>query len=164
MALRTLTPLRRDTNVRYAGDMSARRINREAWAAEVQQLITEETAGNRSRFAVLVGMSYKTVGRWLDCSVDVSEDSVRQVARALGINALDLLIRVGYYQPSDIQPAAPPVAAEVADDPALSAILETDLPPRYKARMIQRLTELRAEQRRREVDEVQWWIDQAKGA
>lgn len=161
MTLRTLTPLRRDTNVHYAGDVSVRKINREAWAAEIKRLILEEAAGNRSRFAALIGVSYKTVGRWLDCTVDVSEDSVRQVARELRINAMDLLVRVGYYQPSDIQPTAAPTPAEIEADPALRVIEDAAVPPRVKARMRERLYELRAQRAAAEVDEVRWWLDQA---
>ena len=164
LALRTLTPLRRDTNVHYAGDVARRRINREAWAAEVGRLINEEAGGNRSRFSVLVGFNYKTVGRWLNSSVDVSEESVRAVARALSIAPMDLLTRVGYYSAADLQLPQAPTRAEIVADPAIQAIESSEVPPRVKAKMRQRLHELREAQRQREVDEVKWWIDQARGA
>lgn len=161
LTLRTLTPLRRDTNVHYAGDVAVRRINREAWAAEIRRLIDEEAGGNRAKFSTLVGSSYKTVGRWLDQSVDVSEESVRAVARALHIAPMDLLVRVGYYQQSDLNVTAGPTPAEVAADPALQVIEESDAPPRVKARMRERLYELRRQRAAAEVDEVKWWLDQA---
>lgn len=160
LTLRTLTPLRRDTNVHYAGDVAVRRINREAWAAEIRRLIDEEAGGNRAKFSTLVGSSYKTVGRWLDQSVDVSEESVRAVARALHIAPMDLLVRVGYYQQSDLNVTAGPTPAEVAADPALQVIEESDAPPRVKARMRERLNELRRQRAAAEVDEVKWWLDQ----
>lgn len=161
LTLRTLTPLRRDTNVHYAGDVAVRRINREAWAAEIRRLIDEEAGGNRAKFSTLVGSSYKTVGRWLDQSVDVSEESVRAVARALHIAPMDLLVRVGYYQQSDLNVTPGPTPAEVAADPALRVIEDSDQPPRVKARMRERLYELRRQRQAAEVDEVKWWLDQA---
>lgn len=145
--------------VRYAGAVAARSVDRQAWANVVSQLIAQETAGNKSRFAALVSVTYKTVTRWLNMESDVSEESVRQVARAVGVSPMELLVRVGYYEaadmaaPSDTHPIPP-------DDKALQVILEADIPPRVKQRMIQRLQQLRE----REVDEVQWWIDQARGA
>ncbi|MFI2650170.1 hypothetical protein [Micromonospora fulviviridis] len=147
-------------------------INREAWATVVSQLIAEETGtpakpeGNKSRFAELVGVTYKTVLRWTQGASDVSEDSVRQVARALHISPLTLLVQVGYYTDADLGAAASVVtpAPLDKDDPALRAILDADVPPRVKQRMIERLQELRARDVERQVDEVRWWIDQSRGA
>jgi hypothetical protein len=113
---------------------------------------------------VLVGVNYKTVGRWLNSSVDVSEESVRAVARALSIAPMDLLTRVGYYSAADLQLPQAPTRAEIVADPAIQAIESSEVPPRVKAKMRQRLHELREAQRQREVDEVKWWIDQARGA
>jgi len=88
---------------------------------------------------------------------------VREVARRLHRSPIELLVRVGYYDEAEMAPAPDPRGDSVSD-PALEAILGTDLPPRVKQRMIQRLDAIRAEQRDREVAEVQWWIEQAKGA
>lgn len=164
LTLRTLTPLRRDTRVLYADQVAERRIDRAAWAAEVRRLINEEAGGTRARFATLVGIGYKTVGRWLKEEVDVSEESVRTVARALGVVSADLLLRVGYYSPSDLvtEPAATP--AEIAADPALREIEDSDFPPHVKARMRARLVELRKQRAAAEVDEVRWWMSQAREA
>jgi len=141
-----------------------RSVDREAWAEVVSRLINQETAGNQSRFAALVGVTYKTIRRWLKGESDVSEDSVRQVARAVGISPLELLMRVGYYSLSDLDAPTPAEQIDAGDDRALQVILEADVPPRVKQRMIHRLQELRRRQAEREVDEVRWWIDQARGA
>ncbi|MCT2281794.1 hypothetical protein M3G91_29785 [Micromonospora chalcea] len=169
---RTSRLLRPDMRVRYAADVAEGSIDREAWAKVILQLIDEETEGNKSRFATLVGVTYKTVLRWTQRASDVSEDSVRQVARALHISPLALLVRVGYYTEADLQAAA--AATEDAghaipagldrDDPALRVILEADVPPRVQQRMIQRLQQMRQREAERQVDEVRWWIDQSRGA
>lgn len=156
--VRVRAPIRRDTHVHYAGSMPAE-INREEWARLVDQLIKDEAGGNKTRFAALVGSTYKTVNRWLNSEVSVSEESVREVARALHRNSVDLLVRVGYYTETEFVAPAP---LDPTNDPALQAILDTDVPPRVRQRMIQRLEAIRAEQRAREIAEVQWWIDQAK--
>ncbi|MEV4197068.1 hypothetical protein [Micromonospora globbae] len=147
-------------------------IDREAWAKVISQLIAQETGtpakpdGNKSRFAELIGVTYKTVLRWTQQASDVSEDSVRQVARALHISPLELLVRVGYYTDDDVSAVARPAtpAGIDKDDPALRVILEADVPPRVQQRMIQRLQEMRRREAERQVDEVRWWIDQSRGA
>ncbi|MEV4846100.1 hypothetical protein AB0K20_23145 [Micromonospora matsumotoense] len=145
-------------------------VDREAWARVVSDLIAQETGtpampkGNKSRFASLAGVTYKTVLRWTQKKSDVSEDSVRQVARALHISPLELLVRVGYYTGDDLNAATQATSPTRIDraDPALQVILEADVPPRVQQRMIQRLEALRARDAERHVDEVRWWIDQAK--
>ena len=169
---RTSRLLRPDMRVRYAADVAEGSIDREAWAKVISQLIAEETGGNKSHFANLVGVTYKTVLRWTQQASDVSEDSVRQVARALHISPLVLLVRVGYYNIADLQAAAaatedagPAIPAGIdREDPALRVILEADVPPRVQQRMIQRLQQLREREAERQVDEVRWWIDQSRGA
>lgn len=169
---RTTRLLVSDMRVRYAADMAEGSIDREAWAKVISQLIANETGtpakpeGNKSRFAELVGVTYKTVLRWTQAASDVSEDSVRQVARALHISPLELLVRVGYYTDADLSAAsraAKPAAID-QNDPALQVILEADVPPRVQQRMIQRLQQLREREAERQVDEVRWWIDQSRGA
>lgn len=154
-------PLRTDMRVRYAEGVAARSVDRQAWANTVSNLIEQETRGNKTRFANLVGVSYKTVLRWLAEESDVSEESVRQVARAIGVPPMQLLVRVGFYAADELAATEPAAAAE---DPALREILESDLPTHRKQRLIQRLQQMRARDTEREVDEVRWWIDQARGA
>jgi transcriptional regulator with XRE-family HTH domain len=146
--------------VRYAHDVAKRSVDRAAWAAVVSDLIARETKGNKSRFAQVAGVSYKTIQRWLLQEVEVSEESVRQIADAMVIPALDLLLQAGYYQTGDL-PSVPATAEAVDDDRALQVILSADVPDRVKRRMIQRLYQMRDQQIERQVDEVKFWIDQA---
>lgn len=150
-------------HVRYDQAVGERRIDRDAWADVVAQLIAQETGGNTSRFAQLVGVTYRTVRRWLTKGGDVSEESVRQVARAVHIPTAELLLRVGFYDAADLATGGEITPADARDDPALQIILEADVPPRVKQRMIQRLQQLRAQEAERQADDVRWWIEQAKG-
>lgn len=141
--------------------MADRTINREAWAALLAELIKTESRNKKAAFARLAGVDPKSINLWLARAVDVSEESVRRVARAVGRSPIDMLVQVGYYSAAEVEQApAAPVSPE--NDPALKVILETDLPPRVKQRMIQRLKDLRAAQQEREVEEVRWWIDQTR--
>lgn len=144
------------THARYAGWMGERKVNREAWARTVRELIASETGGKKAPFARLVGVDPRTVDRWLKGEVDVSEESVRDVASALRRSPMDLLLAAGYYDERDL---AGRQLAAATDDPAMQVILNADIPARAKQRMIERLRELR----KREVDEVQWWVEQIKG-
>ena len=121
----------------------------------------EETGGNKSRFAVKIGTTYKTVNRWLSQEVEVSEESVRAAARALSLNPADLLVQVGYYQSDELLPTQP---APAERDEEMDLILAADLPQSMKRRMIDRLEELREQDRRRRQDMLRWMIDEAKGA
>lgn len=97
-----------------------RTVDRDAWAAVVQELIDRETRGKKLPFARLVGVDATTVSRWLRREVAVSDDSVRAVARAIKHPPMDLLVKAGYYTPADIPP---PRAADPNDDPVIQAIM-----------------------------------------
>lgn len=147
--------------VRYAHEVVGERsVDRAAWADVVARLIASETSGNKSRFAALVGVTYKTVLRWLSQEGDVSVESVVQVADAVGLSPIDLLIQVSYYRPRDL-PSVEERPSSDPDDEALRIILESEFPNRTKMRMIQRLEELRARDRAREAEEVRFWVEQA---
>lgn len=168
MILRTRAPLRRDTDVTYAA-LVAGRVDREEWAKVLLQLIAEESGGNKSAFARLIGSTYRTVLRWLNEEVDVTEAKVREIAQALNISPVGLLIRVGYYQQAELDRAGPPTPEEIAADPALRVIEASNAPPRVKAAWRARLAELRAQRAAAaaaaELDEVAFWVDQqARGA
>lgn len=90
-------------------------VNRAAWAALVVELLRTEAAGNQSRLAGRVGVTAKTIGRWLQQKNDVSEQSVRDVARSLGRDPMDLLVKVGYYAPAEVQHMRRSQRAEVPD-------------------------------------------------
>lgn len=160
----TRGPARADTRVRYAVDVTARKIDRDEWARQVARLVTEETGGNKSRFAALVGVTYKTVNRWLRSEGSVREENVREVARALGISPADLLIQVGYYAEAELRaprPASQPPTTDIDDD-AVRMIVESKLPPNMKRRMLERLRLIREARQTEESDEVRFWIEQAR--
>lgn len=94
--------LRPDMRVPYAVAVGEPEVNREAWAATVRKLTGERERGNQAAFSRAVGVDVKTVGRWLRCLVDVSEESVRQVARTYDLNPIKLLVEVGYYDHMDV--------------------------------------------------------------
>lgn len=95
--------------------MSERKIDRAAWADLVSDLVDRETRGKKAAFSRLIGVSTRTLDRWLAQEVDVSEESVRSVARATNRPAMDLLIRVGYYR----QDEAPGPSGEPLDPDVL---------------------------------------------
>ncbi|NIL59715.1 hypothetical protein HCB18_24700 [Salinispora arenicola] len=154
-----------DTHVAYHVPMdSEHRIDRAEWAAVVREVLETETGGKKEPLARLLKINSKTLNRWLGEEVDVSEEYVRLVARTTGRDPMGLLTRVGYYQPADLTGRPAPTQQEIAEDAALRAIEESGHPPRVKARMRERLHELRRQRKAAEVEEVQWWIDHAKEA
>jgi DNA-binding transcriptional regulator YdaS (Cro superfamily) len=82
------------------------RIDRDAWAELMAALIESETRGKKAAFSRLIGVNTRTLDRWLAREVDVSEESVRSVARATNRPAMDLLIKVGYYRQDEVPGAA----------------------------------------------------------
>lgn len=140
---------------------SERSINRAAWADVIRELMTAHTRGKKEPFARRLGINSRSVSRWLDQEVDVSEESVRLVARTFDVPAVSLLVRVGYYQQADLHQPHQPSAEEFDADPALKVIEDSDQPPHVKARMRERLYELRRQRTAAEVDEVRFWLDRA---
>ena len=146
-------------HVGYSHGVAERRIDRDAWAGLVGKLVTGKSRGNKSAFARTVGVTARTLDRWLAAEVDVSEASVRAVARAFDLDAMELLVGVGYYRAEEVM--ATERREPDPDDEAMRLIIDSDFPPRIKMRMIQRLEELRERDRAREAEEVRWWIEQA---
>lgn len=101
--------------------------------------MASETRGKIAPFARLVGVDPRTVSRWVNREVDVSEESVREVARAVKRQPMDLLVEVGYYSRADL--GAGRVGGE--DDPEMELILTANVDQDMKIRMIERLEELR---------------------
>lgn len=143
-------------------------VNRQAWAALVARLVDEEAKGNKSRFARLVDVEYKTINRWIRGEVDVSEESVRKVARGLGRSPIKLLIEAGYYSPEDLAEVRPLPPPDEDMDPVLLAIHDAAIPPHKKVELVDRIIErrnrLRERQQEDEMAEVRWWIQQQRGA
>ena len=160
LALRRAGALGSGVHARYPVGVAERKINRDAWARLVDSLVNTETRGKKATFARLVGVDPRTVSRWLNSEVDVSEESVREVARNLNRPPMELLVKVGYYSQADI----PTITPRESSDPAIEEILAAPVTERQKAKMIERLQVMREAHREREVDEVRWWIDQQRGA
>jgi hypothetical protein len=141
--------------------VAERRIDRDAWAGIVAELIARETRGRKATFARLVDVDPRTVTRWLCGDVDVSEGSVRDVARAVKRNPSELLVQVGYYRPDEV-PTREPTPDE--DDEAVRLIADSNLSPARKAAMLDQLLEMRKQDRSRRKDTIQWMLTQARGA
>lgn len=107
--LRVAPPIGSGSHARYPLGVTADGgIDREAWAQVVARLIRAETNGKIAPFARKVGFDARTVDRWLRQDVAVTEESIRKVARALGLPPIELLVQVGYYRADEItQPAVP---------------------------------------------------------
>jgi hypothetical protein len=110
----------------------------------IRDLIAAETRGKKAPFARLVGVDPRTIGHWLQATVDVAEESVRRVARATGRNPLELLVQVGYYRSEEVHTPEP---AHPAPDEEFELVL-TD--PRLTAGTKRRIIELIIERRERE--------------
>jgi len=143
------------THARYPWGVGDRKVNREAWARTVANLIQSETGGKKAPFARLVGVDPRTVDRWLKGEVDVSEESVRDVASALKRSPWGLLRAAGYYDERDLAGRE-----QVTADPAIQVIMNADVPQHVKERLIERLQELR----KRELEDIKFWIEQAREA
>lgn len=152
-------PVRSGMPARYHAPMDAdRTVDRAAWAEIVAEILRAETKGKKEPLARLLGVNVRTITHWLNQTAGVSEASIRQVADRTNRSAIDLLVRVGFYRPDEVTTAARP--AVDPDDEAQRLILESPFTPRVKARMLQRLEELRDRDRKREADEVRFWIEQ----
>lgn len=153
---------RPDTDVRYPLLVSERKVDREAWAHEVARLIEVEANGNKSAFCRLTGISsVRNIDRWLARSVNVSEESVRQVARALNIPVVDLLVKVGYYRTEEL-PDAPSRQVIEGDETAIRFIEESGAPPALKREFLEHLERQKAEHERQRLEEIKRMIDLAR--
>ncbi len=135
-----------DIFVRYHSGMSGV-VDRAEWRAFLLELLEELGYRKKAPLARLLGVAEKTIDRWLDPEWEgaVSEASVRQVAEKTGRNALQLLIRFGYYDPNDLPaPATPPEDAWIIEVINSSGRLDDAT----KARMI--AVQLAAAKRERE--------------
>ena len=145
-----------DTRVPYPLDVSERKVDREAWASAVAVLIEQEAGGNKSAFARLLGgtISAKTIERWLNQTVNVSEESVRQVCRTFNIPLADMLVRIGYIRLDEI-PVAEPSPLRAADERAIAAIEASDLPPSLKRELLDHLRQQQAFHEKQRLEEIE---------
>lgn len=154
--LRTVPSVQQDTRVTYPLLMADRPIDRQAWAALVQQLVDEEAKGNKSEFGRMVKVTFQTVTRWLKAENDVKEESVRSVARALNLRPMDLLVQVGYYDQGDLSTDGELIAPskDASDDEAIAAITDAPLTPAVKRELKKWLADRRAEDARRRLADL----------
>lgn len=154
---RVIATLGRGVHVLYPADMPPRpaAIDKDAWAALLRELIQQETGGNKAQFAVNIRVDRRTVTRWLAGDVSVSEESVRTVARELGLPIGDLLVKLGYYTEADLP--SEPIAERlvVEDDDAIKLIRESGAPPSLKRELIEHLLAQRAEHERQRLAEAE---------
>lgn len=144
-------------------------VNREEWARIVQEMLAEFTKGKKATLARKLGMDPKTIDNWLSGSVKVSEESIRNAADRTGHNAMEWLIRVGYYQIGEL----PYQPTEEEIDEEQRTVLESDLDDETKAEILQQLEDMRTaderlivEQRERDkqrrMRELSYRIEQAR--
>lgn len=133
-----------------------RRVDRDAWARVVDQLVLTHNRGNKSAFARQAGVDVRTVTRWLAGTVDVSEESVRGVARAFSLKPRELLVELGVYQRDELLPEA------TAEDEEVALILTADVDDETKRKMIDRLMELRERDKQRRMDDIRWALERGE--
>lgn len=131
--IRAATPEDSGVQTQYDRFVSSGRVDRAEWALVVQELINAHTGGKKEPFARLVGVNPRTLYSWLDKDVAVSEQSVRQVAAACGLNEMELLIRVGFYRRESMPPR---VSDEVIDEEIQAVLDDPDLDDVVKAGII----------------------------
>lgn len=137
-------------------------INRNAWAQLVAELIQSQTRGKKAPFARLIGVDTRSLDRWLKCEVKVSEESVRDVARAFNLNPMDLLVAVGYYQVAEV---APPTPVDPRLDPVIQRILaDPTWTEEEKIVLVQRELDRIERERQQRLADYEWYLRQRNAA
>lgn len=152
LTMRAATPLGSGAHARYSAVVAADgSVDRDAWARLVGELMARETKGKKLPFARKIGVDPRTVDRWLRHEVDVKEESVRAVAAALDLRAIDLLVQVGVYKPTDV---GPPVYPDPRDDAVIQRILtDRRITEKQRVELVQlQLKQIKEDQRRREAE------------
>lgn len=149
----------RDTRVLYPLDVAERKIDRTAWARIVRKILDEEYAGNKTAFGAAIDSDRRTINRWLDEDVDVSEDMVRKVARRHNLSPMDMLIEVGYYGTQEVrtEPTGPAKAPKVRDE-ILAIIKDAPITPSQQREMRAHVRAKRAEAEAALKAEIERWI------
>lgn len=130
----------RVTRFPYHVGMAGGEVNREEWAAVIRELLAIHTRGKKAPFARLVGVDVSTIDNWLAGSVRVSEASVRQVAEACSLPLIELKLRVGIYDETDLPPAR---RSEIIDEEQRRVLELDDIDVETKAAILQQLDEMR---------------------
>lgn len=113
--------------------------------------------GKKTELARRLSVSTKTVDRWLDGSVDVSEEKVRDVARAFSRDVGALLVKVGYYAETDVPGGATSRrwAYPDLDAEAVALVESSGLPAEVQEQLLEelrRMAQTDAERRRAMID------------
>lgn len=148
-------------------------MDRSEWAAIVQELLDELGPRMKAKFARTLETDPKTIDNWLAGRVKVTEESIRKVAERTGHNAMEWLIRVGYYRVDDLPYRPDGLTDEEITDEEQRVIANADLDDETKKAIIDELEEMRAhderlleEQRERDkqrrMREIAWRIEQAR--
>lgn len=154
-------------HVAYPLAVSERKVDRDAWAHEITLLIEQEAKGNKSAFARRAGIaSVRNIDRWLAREVNVSEESVRQVARALNLPVLELLIKVGYYRAEELPDIPTPqlLAGDEEAERVAALADEFGAPPSLKRELLDHLAKQRAEHERQRLAEIERMLEIARRA
>lgn len=125
-------------HVAYSAAMPGGRIDRSAWARVVQRLIVRFDPGpggkgNKSAFARRIGMTTKTIERWISQSHEVKIETVRSVIDALHLNpqeSAELLAEIGFHlgaRPGYPDPREDPVIRQIMGNPRLTEDQRADL-------------------------------------
>jgi hypothetical protein len=104
----------------------------------------------------MIGVTYLTIKRWIDARHDVSQDSVRAVARAFDLSAIDLLIRVGYYRSEELAAQTP--APSGGSDGVADLIDSAGITPSEKRELHKQVAAKRAEAEAALMADVERWI------
>lgn len=154
-------------HVGYSLGMPGGRIDREAWARELAALITRfdpggpKGVGNKSAFSRRIGITTRTIDRWLACQVDVSAESVRAVAEALGLPSqerAELLAKIGFWT------TVAPVSPDPAKDPVILAIMADPYwTEEERVALVDREIKRIEADRERRREEYEWMLQRQRG-
>lgn len=123
-------------------------------------LLRDEAGGNKTRLGALMGVDRKTITRWLAREFAVSEANVRQVATAFRLDVAELLVRVGYYDDTQVRQLHQPQVALTSDDEmAIRIIEESEAPPSLKRKLIEHVHQMRVRDEARRKVEVERMLD-----
>lgn len=131
-------------------------MDRAAWARVVRQAMAERTRGKITPFARLVEVNPRTVSRWIDEEVDVSEESVREVARKIDVSPITLLIEVGYYSHAEAS-----AGGELDEEEEM--VLRADVDDETKRRALEQLHLMRLRDKRRRMEDLGFLLGRSPG-
>lgn len=169
-----MRPLRLDSHVHYDEPVPPtppetpkleRQVSRSAWAGELNQILVD--SGDRKNvLARKAGVDARTVSRWLQGELNVSEASVRAVAEAYELNPLEVLVRVGYYRKDEVLTESFALLATMAEakgDDVIKMIMSAPVSLDGKRRMLEYLAKTRAEKEQQTREAIEQMIEMAGG-